>query len=207
MTEPYYTYEVPAEPLVSKPSNREANPPRAPGRFFVAGRPVVWSHSFTGRASTGYICYDVATGGVHFMKDAWRAATACVDEPSIYRRLNKHCPDLGGDPDDGEEDFFEPADRPTESGGSLSDIVATAPGEPFAVPHVATMLCGGDVYYADDRTTPQTTRLHGDNSGNRKPMQEYIHFRMVLKDVGEPLEKFESVPDLLQVISDVVVGM
>jgi serine/threonine protein kinase len=79
----------------------------------------------------------------------------------------------------------------------------------FAVPHVATMLCGGDVYYADDQTTPQTTRLHklvDDDDENRRPMQQYIHFRMVLKEVGEPLEKFESVPDLLQVISDVVVG-
>src|ERR1700733_8722354 len=55
MTEPYYSYEVPTEPPASEPS-------RAPARSFVAGRPSVRSHSFTGRASTGYICCDVATG-------------------------------------------------------------------------------------------------------------------------------------------------
>ena len=51
---------------------------------------------------------DVATGSVHFMKDAWRDVTNPVDEPSIYRLLNDRRPDSGGDPTDGEEeDFFD----------------------------------------------------------------------------------------------------
>ena len=98
-----------------------------------------------------------------------------MDEPSIYRRLNEHRPDLGGDPDDGEEDFFEPEDQAEasiESGGSLSDAIRTINGvQPSAIPHVTTMLCGGDVYYADGQPMPQTTRLHGDDNGKRKPIR------------------------------------
>jgi hypothetical protein len=149
-----------------------------------------------------------------------------VDEPSIYRRLNDGHPDLSGDPDDGEEVFFDLEDTdgqtviPDVGGDSLRRLFrrskesvqepgASEQAQPFTVLHVATMLCSGDVYYGDDQTAPQTTLLHklvGDNEEKRRPMQQYIHFHMVLKEVGKPLEKFESVPDLLQVISDVVVG-
>ena len=102
MTRPHYLYQVPTQ---TPPA---PNPSYAPFGSFLAGRPSVWSHSFTGRASAGYICWDVATGSVHFMKDAWRDVTNSVDEPSIYRLLNDRRPDSGGDPTDGEEeDFFD----------------------------------------------------------------------------------------------------
>ena len=52
MTRPHYLYQVPTQ---TPPA---PNPSYAPFGSFLARRPSVWSHSFTGRASAVYICWD-----------------------------------------------------------------------------------------------------------------------------------------------------
>lgn len=216
MQPPFYVYSVSQDAQgFTLPEPRE----------FVAGRPVAHSRAFTGRASTGYICYEMAAKQLHFMKDAWRSSTstARLDEPRIYRRLNALEVEDGSIPDDGEDHLNE------DTIPGLSELHNPAPedpaalsAEPRAVPHVATLLCGGDVYDLGDQTAAQVTFEHNSlpreeiplqldddaspPSRPARPMQKYIHFRMVLVEVGESLDQFTTVPELLQILMDVIVG-
>lgn len=133
MKGPYYRYNVVSD---------------ATTRSFVAGRPLARSQSFTGRASTGYICYDLSSKTICFMKDAWRMVTTkgLLAEPDVYRRLNECHVDPPGDPAD-------PDDPPAPGNASVPGVSEPggAPAEPLAaagakgVPHVPTLVCGGDI--------------------------------------------------------------
>lgn len=219
---PFYVYEVLCSP---------EDAPVRQTRSFLAGRPVTHSHTFTGRATAGYICYDLATKGVHFMKDAWRllGQDALMSEADVYGILNEVLPVTPGHPDDGEEDFFLKEDKegsPKESDAGPASISPAVPpeGSPVekaAVPHVATLLCGGDVFVNDvsqktiDHHTlspeyhlpqPPVGAPAPQAGRNSRPMRHYVHSRLVLKEVGSLLAEFKTVGDLLQVLLDVVHG-
>lgn len=218
---PFYVYEVPS---------LTENAPTQRTRSFIAGRPVAYPHVFTGRATTGYICYEKETGGVHFMKDAWRllGRDAPISEAEVYGILNKAGPVPLGHPDDGEEDYFRENDQKEwldrlGLGPALGASDLPADGSSTtdsAVPHVATLMCGDDVSDANglQQTFDHSTLIHEmvplpstatpPPQDGRPPrrMQQYAHFRLVLKEVGQPLAKFNSVRNLLQVLLDVVEG-
>ncbi|KAF8310895.1 hypothetical protein DL93DRAFT_2211944 [Clavulina sp. PMI_390] len=206
---PFYVYSVPDDIHSETCQKRE----------FLAGRPIAWSRSFTGRASTGYVCYELGVGSVYFMKDAWRhfsesGEVAEVTEKSIYLLLNQELPDNdpNKNPDDGEGYYFKDNDRPTAR--SLCSPQTCALSEPpsgaFAVPHVPTLICGGDISQLGslgDQVTFNHQKLTKYRDGvkkKKKSMQTYTHFRLILKEVGKPLSEFASVPDLLQVLEDIV---
>ncbi|KZV64584.1 hypothetical protein PENSPDRAFT_588199, partial [Peniophora sp. CONT] len=73
-------------------------------------------------------------------------------------------------------------------------------GTETSVPHVPQLLCGGDLFLANG--DPQRTLTSSLDA--TKPVQQYTHFRMVLKEVGKPLSSFKNVPELLRVLRDVV---
>ncbi|KZV75348.1 hypothetical protein PENSPDRAFT_87769 [Peniophora sp. CONT] len=186
MRGPFYKFEVPAayiDPAVLKRGPSAPSPPSssaddiridAPMRYFIAGCPISWSSSFTGRAGTGYICHDILEKGVHFMKDAWR-----IDEPSLLAEYQVYA--------------------------LLGEEISDSEGVKTSVPHVPQLMCGGDLRNVDGKLQKTLTEVV-DAAGNSKGVQQYTHFRMVLKDIGNPLPSFEKVPDLLTVVRDVVVA-
>lgn len=183
---PYYKFAVPATPdgppsstpsTVQTPvaSSKSKQAPKM--HYYIAGCPISWSPSFTGRASTGYICYDLETKGVHFMKDAWRVQElGILAEYQVYALLGQELDDFGD-------------------------------GVPRSVPHVPTLMCGGDLRHADGTLQKTLTKEVFDEKGKQKPVQEYTHFRMVVKEVGKPLSTFKDPPELFTVLRDVVLGM
>ena len=145
-------------------------------RYFIAGSPISFSHSFTGRATAGYICYDLKEEGVHFMKDAWRTdVPGLLAEYQVLALLGQEMIDSEGKTED-------------------------------PVPHVPRLLCGGDLL--DKNGEPQVTRTTDvfDEEGKKRPAQRYTHYRMVVKEVGKKLVSFKSVPNLLSVLKDTVLG-
>ncbi|KAI0066745.1 hypothetical protein BV25DRAFT_1849414 [Artomyces pyxidatus] len=58
---------------------------------FITPSAVSASTALTGRASAGYIAYDLATGACVYLKDTWRIDMDGMEkEGSIYRRLHLH---------------------------------------------------------------------------------------------------------------------
>ncbi|VDB99553.1 unnamed protein product [Peniophora sp. CBMAI 1063] len=125
MRGPFYKYAVPVTRIDPSLLSPESGPSTASAdepddtpvemRYFIAGCPITWSRSFTGRATTGYVCYDLAENDVCFMKDAWRINDpSLLAEYQVYALLGRERPDL-------DEDARGP------------------------VPHVPRLLCGGDL--------------------------------------------------------------
>ncbi|KAI9058431.1 hypothetical protein FKP32DRAFT_1582064, partial [Trametes sanguinea] len=71
---PYYRLEVPYNGRM---------------RSFLVGRPAFRASGMAGRGTTGYVAYDIETGKLVWLKDAWRTHYEFVDqEGSVLRQLN-----------------------------------------------------------------------------------------------------------------------
>ncbi|KAL6300807.1 hypothetical protein BKA93DRAFT_752437 [Sparassis latifolia] len=56
-----------------------------PVRYFLIGRPRFAAHSPTGRATRGYVAYDMETGRLAFLKDTWRPDSSKIHpEREVY---------------------------------------------------------------------------------------------------------------------------
>ncbi|GBE81226.1 predicted protein [Sparassis crispa] len=121
-------------------------------RYYLIGRARSSSYSLTGRATRGYVAYDMTTERLAFLKDTWRPDSANVHpEREVYERLYR-------------------------SGVQK---------------HVATLICGGDV-----DLNPQKTRTQEFNDD----LMGRIHYRIVVKEVGRPLEDYANVREMIIVI-------
>ncbi|KAL6300802.1 hypothetical protein BKA93DRAFT_752435 [Sparassis latifolia] len=80
--------------LPSEASNSSLHPDdistSEPVRYFLIGRPRFAAHSPTGRATRGYVAYDMETEG-WVPKDTWRPDSSKIHpEREVYERLYKH---------------------------------------------------------------------------------------------------------------------
>ncbi|KAF8320399.1 hypothetical protein DL93DRAFT_2074013 [Clavulina sp. PMI_390] len=242
---PFHVYSVPGD-----------------SRKFLAGRPVTCSRSFAGRGCMGYVCYDLENETVHFMKDGWRFFDAKqgddeVTEKLVYSLLNQKRSDTSpeGAEDDGEDYYFKDNQLPQPQ-RLCPENVCQMPNPlsgSYQVPHVPTLLCGGDIKGkhqttldhrlvsnaprhsmidgvtvvspaessepVDEAARPHSAenadevlegneddedeKANSSNSTYKQKMRIYVHFRLVLKEVGKPLSSFSSVQDLLQVLEDI----
>lgn len=58
--------------------------------YFLIGKPRTTSHSPTGRATRGYVAYDVSTKRLVFLKNTWRPASLRITpEGEVYKHLWK----------------------------------------------------------------------------------------------------------------------
>ncbi|GBE87345.1 predicted protein [Sparassis crispa] len=129
-----------------------------PVRYFLIGRPRFAAHSPTGRATRGYVAYDMETERLAFLKDTWRPDSSKIHpEREVYERLYKH-----------------------------------------DVSHIATLLCGGDVGPTSDEPQRTCTQEFDES----KSLLGRIHYRVVVKEVGRPLDDHENSREMLYVIFD-----
>lgn len=142
-----------------------------PTKSFLIGQYVSGQYSPTGRATRGYVAYDLEDNTLVFLKDQWRAnAEGCHPELETYKRLKQ-----------------------------------------ANVSHVATAIAGGDVL--DPRTgSPQRTvsQIYLEKYSRTPDLPvpvERIHTRLVLREVGRPLEKYRHSIELIRVCRHALCGV
>ncbi|KAL6308013.1 hypothetical protein BKA93DRAFT_31339 [Sparassis latifolia] len=154
---PIYKIEFKADDVLSE-TGKTVSPPSTLKRHYLVGRARSSSSSLTGRATRGYVAYDMATQRLAFLKDTWRADSDKVKpEREVYERL------------------YQKGVRE----------------------RIATLICGGDVGESVQKTRTQefNARIMG-----------RIHYRIVVKDVGRPLEDYADVREMILVVRDAVIA-
>ncbi len=131
-----------------------------------------------GRCTFGYIAYDVATSKLVYLKDFWRTDLPRIHkEGDVYRKLHD---------------------------AKVPNIPALGPsGDVPLSPHQANTL-------AVQRTKTQDY-VRGSGRGHewcpgRPVVEPYVHYRLVLETLGQPLNTFNSTRQLCQAIRDAIFG-
>ena len=151
-------------------------PAEGPRRYIISsGR---WAtDALMGRATFGYIAYDVENGNLVYLKDFWR-----VDHPEIqkegdvYRELHEaQVPNIA--------EMDRAGDVPLVSRNGDLQVTVLAVQRTRTQDYVGRPWCPG---------YPQ--------------VEPYVHYRLVLKTVGISLNQFKSTRQLCGVIRDAAVG-
>lgn len=123
-------------------------------------------HTPTGRATRGYVAYDIEEDRLCFLKDQWRTnARGCHPELETYARLKK-----------------------------------------YNVTRVATAIAGGDVDGGSQRTVSQIfMKRYRESQGIQVPA-ERIHTRIVLREIGRPLDQYANSIDLIRIAGHALYG-
>ena len=130
-------------------------------KSYLVGKPLTYCCSQTGRATKGYVAFDVDNVRLVFLKDVWRAVSSHIHpELDTYIKLN-------GD----------------------------------QVRRVPTGLGGGDVGV----TLPQLTLTEKYLTGQERP-RERAHGRLILKELGRPLESYHDSPELMVAVMHAITG-
>lgn len=135
------------------------------------------TEALIGRATFGYIAFDVESGNLVYLKDFWR-----VDHPEIqkegdvYRELHEaQVPNIA--------EMDRAGDVPLISCNGELQVTALAVQRTRTQEYVGSPWCPGH---------PQ--------------VESYVHYRLVLKTVGISLNRFKSTRQLCGVIRDAIVG-
>ena len=149
-------------------------------RSYIAPGAVWVTKALFGRCTFGYIAYDVAASKLVYLKDFWRTDLPRIQkEGDVYRKLHDS-----------------------------------------RVPNIPTLGPAGDVPLSPDYTSTclaavQRTKTqdyvkgsgHGAEwSPGRPCVEPYVHYRMVLETLGQPLNTFKSTRQLCEAIRDAIVG-
>jgi Fungal protein kinase len=152
-------------------------------KSYVAAGPKWATDALIGRATFGYIAYDMETGNLVYLKDFWRVDHPGIQkEGDVYRELHEaEVPNIATMGRAGDVHVIR-------EGSQLQD------GCPLGLQRTRT----SDYL---DGSRSRYTWLHG-----RPQVEPYIHYRLVLETVGVPLNRFRSTRQLCEVIRDAVVG-
>ncbi|KAH9992533.1 hypothetical protein BJV74DRAFT_771667, partial [Russula compacta] len=142
---------------------------------------AIWhTDSLFGRSTFGYIAYDVASSNLVYLKDFWRTDLPGIPkEGDVYRELHE-----------------------------------------AEVPNIPVLGRAGDVplslVYADtipvvSQRTKTQDYVKGSRHGHewcpgRPRVNPYVHYRLVLETLGQPLSTFNSTRQLCEVIRDAIVA-
>ncbi|KAJ3477495.1 hypothetical protein NLI96_g10426 [Meripilus lineatus] len=126
-----------------------------PNLRLAFGRPRFMGREIVGKATRGYIAYDLDNQRLVFLKDCWHPASeSCHPELQTYEKLRQ-----------------------------------------ANVQFIATPLGGGDVYCSASRNSPQQTITQDylpQPLGHEYPYSPRKHYRLVLGEVAQPLEDYET---------------
>ena len=147
-------------------------------RYFLVGRPCFSGDALVGRCTRGYIAFDPVDKTHCFLKDSWRPLVEGRTRPEheVYERLYSG---------------FSAKRRSTQ--------------------FFPTVLCGGDLVLvpdSDNHPTIQTTRVHAHIppvEGHGPPVPR-AHYRLVLREVGVPLDKFLNFKSMVGLVLQAVDG-
>ena len=152
--------------------------PRSVVRYFLVGKPRFAAKELVGRCTRGYFAYDVTDAN----KDNWRVC------------------------------FLKDSWRPVIPGRTRPEHLVYQRLRFFgATRGTATLVCGGDVGGHWAQRTRTLVQQHlptstNDNGDHLKPVL-HVHYRLVVEEIGIPLEDFESFPELSAIFVDVLQGM
>src|SRR6266567_1794280 len=142
---------------------------------------AIWdTNALFGRCTFGYIAYDVATSKLVYLKDFWRTDLPRIQkEGDVYRKLHD---------------------------AKVPNIPALGPAGdvPLSPDHAGTFPL------AVQRTKTQDylkgSGHHHEWCPGRPVVEPYVHYRLVLETLGQPLNTFNSTRQLCEVIRDAIVG-
>jgi Fungal protein kinase len=139
---------------------------------------AIWdTESLFGRCTFGYIAYDVTTSKLVYLKDFWRTDLPRIQkEGDVYRKLHEK-----------------------------------------EVPNIPMLGPAGDVPLSPDDPSKGVQRtvtqdyVKGSGSPHkwchgRPRVEPYVHYRLVLETLGQPLNTFKSTRQLCEAIRDAIVG-
>ncbi|CAL1715137.1 unnamed protein product [Somion occarium] len=121
---------------------------------FLIGKPRTPAASMFGRATKGYIAFDLVKHDFVWLKDAWR-----LDSPHYHPEWEVYTKLKNAD-----------------------------------VHNTATMRCGGDVYGL------QLQRTLSQGSISHSRLKSRIHSRIVINEIGLPLETYDTSSDLIFIV-------
>jgi len=135
-----------------------------------------------GRATFGYIAYDIENDNLVYLKDFWRVDRPGIQkEGDVYRELHKaEVPNIE------EMDCAGDVRLITRDGGR--EVTSLAVQKTRAQDYVSG-----------------PGNLHTQCPGHPR-VDPYVHYRLVLKTVGTSLNQFKSTRQLCQVIGDAIFG-
>ncbi len=126
----------------------------------VFGKPRFTSRWLVGRATRGYIAFDLDHKRLVFLKDYWRPGRkGAHSELDVYKDLIKH-----------------------------------------DVSYIATPIGGGDVVSG---TETQKTKTH---LFPIKSVDPRVHYRFAVKEIGRPIEEYETPQEMVIVITQALCG-
>ena len=133
-----------------------------------------------GRCTFGYIAYDVASSKLVYLKDFWRTDLPRIQkEGDVYRKLHE---------------------------ANVSHIPALGPAGdvPLSPEHARTFPLAVQRTKTQDYINEPGRRVEW--FPGRPRVEPYVHYRLVLETLGQPLNTFKSTRQLCEVIRDAIVG-
>ena len=145
-------------------------------RRYIAPRAKWVTDALIGRATFGYIAFDVERGELVYLKDFWRVGHAeRQKEGDVYRELHEaEVPNIAKMGPAGDVRHVQVSSTGFQR--TRTQEYLRSPGSPHA-------WCYG-----------------------RPSVVSYVHYRLVLETVGMPLSHFKSTRQLCEVIRDAVIG-
>ena len=198
---PCYRVKVPVE----VPSEENLPAAETTYREFLIGKPAFRAKGMAGRGTRGYVALDCATKKFVWLKDAWRANYEFVKrEGDILAQLNQaqvpNVPtmlchgDIGGQTTE-TPDWW--ARRNATSDSSETTPVSSSSGSSHTF--VNSSSSKGKKRQRDDDESSETKT-------ESCPLRLHQHYRLVVKEVAMPLDRFEFPKQLVQVMFDCVLG-
>ncbi|TFK45228.1 hypothetical protein OE88DRAFT_1689281 [Heliocybe sulcata] len=192
-------------------------------RYFLVAKPHFRALGVTGRGTRGYIAMDPETRRLFYLKDCWRVSLPGIQkEGDVLRALRvaqvEYVPTLVCDGDvcsrcglnSGESTHPVPDDVPAASGAGMTGpwLGTQSSSEGNAV---QTALRGSNAPLSPAALDgPQSTltdkHARGDSADEMNTMKPHIHYRMVVSEIGQPLDDFEESRQLIATIMYAVVA-
>ena len=191
-------------------------------RYFLIAKPTFRARGMSGRGNRGYVALDCETGKFVWLKDAWRAHYLLVDkEGDVLRRLNNakvmNVPTVicHGDIEDQvtlTPDWWE-AINPLPSPDSQSDPPSSSlpSSSTSRTRSTASSSASRKRKYDHDGSEDSVPPPKGVGTGlvpfrEDCPLRLHKHYRLVEKEVGMPLTRFQSGRQLVSVVLDCIYG-
>ena len=151
-----------------------------PPRCYITPSAIWPTETLFGRSTFGYIAYDVTSTNLVYLKDFWRTDYPGIQkEGDVYRELHD-------------------AEVPNIAALGRAGDVPLSPQHANTVP-------------LDAQRTKTQDYVKGGVLGHewcpgQPRVDPYVHYRLVLETLGQPLNTFKSTQQLCEVIRDAIVG-